>query len=166
MTYEELRNRVKDIMTNAKFENCKDISITNTGKWCINQMIFPISSITGKKLPKPFFMDEYIKFIYKEETDRDGKLSSIILIHTETVDYDGMLIVPGVQIKLETPKMTPEEYHNATWEQREELHCTYSSGCDNRLSLKDSIGFVVHERTRELLKDIYDEVIINGRSTH
>jgi len=152
MTYKELRNRVKDIMTNAKFEHCKDISITNTGKWCINQMIFPISSITGKKLPKPMMMDEHIKFIYK---GRDGSEEyDTVLIHVEMVDYDGMLVVPSVQIQL-------------TADEDGVLKCTYTEGSGGRLSVISSIGFVVHKRTRELLKDIYDEVINdNGRSTH
>lgn len=147
MTYKELRSRVKDIMTNSKFEHCKDVSITNTGKWCINQMIFPISSITGKKLPKPFFMDEHIKFIYKGRDDREEY--DTILIHVEIVDYDGMLVVPSVQIQLTTVDG--------------ELKCTYTEGSGGRSSLINSIGLVVHEKTKELLKDIYDEVIKNGR---
>ena len=146
MTYDELRNRVKDIMTNSKFEHCKDVSITNTGKWCINQLIFPISSITGKKLPKPLFMDEHIKFIYKAGDDREDY--DTILIHVEIVDYDGMLVVPSLQIQL-----TAADDGNG------ELKCTYSEGSGGKLSLVSAIGFVVHERTRELLKDIYDEVI-------
>ena len=145
MTYDELRSRVKDIMTNSKFEHCKDVSITNTGKWCINQMIFPISSITGKKLPKPFFMDEHIKFIYKGRDDREEY--DTILIHVEIVDYDGMLVVPSVQIQLTTAGGDGE------------LKCTYTEGSGGKSSIINSIGFVVHERTRELLKDIYDEVI-------
>lgn len=144
MTYDELRRRVKDIMTNAKFEHCKDVSITNTGKWCINQMIFPISSITGKKLSKPFFMDEHIKFIYKGRDDREEY--DTILIHVEIVDYDGMLVVPSVQIQL-------------TAGGDGELKCTHTEGSGGRSSIISSIGFVVHKRTRELLEDIYDEVI-------
>jgi hypothetical protein len=152
MTYKELRKRVKDIMTNAKFEHCKDISITNTGKWCINQMIFPISSITGKKLPKPMMMDEHIKFIYKGRDVREEY--DTVLIHVEIVDYDGMLVVPSVQIQL-------------TAGEDGELKCTYTEGSGGRSSIVSSIRLVVHERTRELLKDIYDEVINdNGRSTH
>lgn len=144
MTYDELRNRVKDIMTNAKFEHCKDISVTNTGKWCINQMIYPLSIISGKKLPKPFFMDEHIKFIYKgrDEVER----YDTILIHVEIIDYDGMLVVPSVQIQL-------------TAGEEGELVCTYTEGSRDKSSLINSIGLVVHERTRQLLKDIYDEVI-------
>ena len=145
MTYNELRSRVKDIMTNSKFEHCKDVSITNTGKWCINQMIFPISSITGKKLPKPFFMDEHIKFIYKGRDDREEY--DTILIHVEIIDYDGMLVVPSVQIQLTTAGGDGE------------LKCTYTEGSGGRSSLISSIGLVVHEKTKELLKDIYDEVI-------
>jgi len=150
MTYNELRSRVKDIMTNAKFEHCKDISITNTGKWCINQMIFPISSITGRKLPKPMNMDEHIKFIYKGRDDKEEY--DTVLIHVEIVDYDGMLVVPSVQIQL-------------TCNEDGELKCTYTEGSGGRSSIVSSIGLVVHERTRELLKDIYDEVIKNG-GTH
>lgn len=152
MTYDELRNRVKDIMTNAKFEHCKDVSITNTGKWCINQMIFSISSITGKKLPKPMMMDEHIKFIYKGRDESEEY--DTVLIHVEIVDYDGMLVVPSVQIQL-----TADEDEG-------ELKCTYTEGSGGRSSIKSSIGFIVHEKTKELLKDIYDEVIKNGRSTH
>lgn len=140
MTYEELRKRVKDIMTNAKFEHCKDISITNTGKWCINQMIFPISSITGKKLPKPMMMDEHIKFIYKGRDESEEY--DTVLIHVEIVDYDGMLVVPSVQIQLTADNG--------------KLQCTYFEGSGDKLSISSS---VVHEKTRELIKDIYDEVI-------
>ena len=154
MTYDELRSRVKDIMTNSKFEHCKDVSITNTGKWCINQMIFPISSITGKKLPKPLFMDEHIKFIYKAGDDREEY--DTILIHVEIVDYDGMLVVPSVQIQLTTAGGDGEL---TTAGGDGELKCTYTEGSGGRSSLINSIGLVVHERTRELLKDIYDEVI-------
>ena len=149
MTYKELRSRVKDIMTNAKFEHCKDISITNTGKWCINQMIFPISSITGKKLPKPMNMDEHIKFIYKGRDVREEY--DTVLIHVEIVDYDGMLVVPSVQIQL-----TASEDEDGL------LKCTYIEGSGGKSSVINSIRLVVHERTRELLKDIYDEVIKNG----
>ena len=158
MTYEDLRNRVKEIMTTATRTHCTDVSIVSDSKWVTNKLTFNVGCIPTH-LPFPLKLEEHIKFIYKEETYKDGNLSSIILIHIETVDYDGMLIVPAVQIKLETPRMTPEEYHKADNARREELHCTYYSGCDHRISIKDAIALVAHEKTKQLLRDIYDEVI-------
>ena len=161
MTFEDLRKRVKEIMGYATRDHCKDVSIFSDGPWVTNKLTFIVGCVVkNPRLPAPINMEEHIKFIYKNGHTEDGKVFDIILIHTETVDYDGMIVAPGVQIKLETPHMTPEEYLNSDNARRESLHCTYSDGCGGRLSLKNAITCVAHERTRRLLLDIYAELYL------